>query len=199
MQKSDWNDRYAAKDLVWGHDPNRFVAEALADVAPGRALDLACGEGRNAIWLASRGWEVTAVDFSDVAIERGRKLAAEQGVEVDWQVADVTRFQDAIRSRDLVLISYLQVPRDDRRAVLARAARALALGGRLFMIGHALRNLEAGHGGPSSPAVLWDPDELREDVAAVGPKVSRCEEVDRPVETDDGPRVALDTLVEAVA
>jgi SAM-dependent methyltransferase len=199
MQKSDWNDRYAAKDLVWGHDPNRFVAEALADVPPGRALDLACGEGRNAIWLASRGWEVTAVDFSDVAIERGRKLAAAQGVEVDWQVADVTRFQDAIRSRDLVVISYLQVPRDDRRAVLAHAARALALGGRLFMIGHALRNLEAGYGGPSSPAVLWDPDELREDVEAAGLKGCSCEEVERPVETDDGPRVALDTQVEATA
>lgn len=199
MQQSDWNDRYAASELVWGADPNRFVAEALADAQPGRALDLACGEGRNAIWLAAMGWQVTGVDFSDVAIERARKLASAQGVEVDFQVADVTRFEDAPGGRDLVVIAYLQVPRDDRRAVLARAARALAKGGRLFMIGHALRNLEHGHGGPSSAAVLWDPDELRDDVESAGLRVESCREVERPVETDDGVRVALDALLEARA
>ena len=90
MQKSDWDARYSAKDLVWGRDPNRFVAEALADAEPGRALDLACGEGRNAIWLASLGWQVTGVDFSDVAIERARKLAGSRSVQVDFRVADVS-------------------------------------------------------------------------------------------------------------
>ncbi len=199
MQKSDWDARYAAKDLVWGRDPNRFVAEALADAEPGRALDLACGEGRNAIWLASLGWQVTGVDFSDVAIERARKLAEARSLQVDWQVADVTRFCDDAGARTLAVIAYLQVPRKDRRAALAGAAAALAKGGRLFMIGHALRNLEAGYGGPSSPDVLWDPDALCQDVEAAGLRVERCEEVERPVETDDGPRVAIDTRLQASA
>ena len=199
MQKSDWNARYAASDLVWGTDPNHFVAEALADATAGRALDLACGEGRNAIWLAALGWQVTGVDFSKVAIERAGKLAEGRGVSVDWRVADVTRFRDEAGARSLVLISYLQVPRDDERAVLANACAALAKGGRLFMIGHALRNLAAGYGGPSSPDVLWDPDALRHDVEAAGLRVERCEEVERPVDTDDGPRVAIDTRLLALA
>ena len=199
MQKSDWNARYAASDLVWGTDPNHFVAEALADATAGRALDLACGEGRNAIWLAALGWQVTGVDFSEVAIERAGKLAEGRGVSVDWRVADVTRFRDDAGAQSLVLISYLQVPRDDQRAVLANACAALAKGGRLFMIGHALRNLDAGYGGPSSPDVLWDPDALRHDVEAAGLRVERCEEVERPVDTDDGPRVAIDTRLLALA
>ena len=82
-KRESWNKRYGATDLVWGAEPNRFVEEALRDVEPrGRALDVACGEGRNAIWLAERGWRTTAVDFSGVAIERGRKLAARRGLEV---------------------------------------------------------------------------------------------------------------------
>jgi SAM-dependent methyltransferase len=197
MQRADWNNRYAAKELVWGTDPNRFAAEALADAAPDRALDLACGEGRNAIWLATLGWQVTGVDFSDVAIERATKLAGARGVEVDFRVADATEFRDEPGSRSLVVISYMQVPRDDRRAVLANAAAALAPGGRLFMIGHALRNLEDGHGGPSSPKVLWDPEALRDDVEAAGLRIERCDEVDRPFEGDDGTHVAIDTLLEA--
>lgn len=199
MHRNDWDDRYAATDLVWGSDPNRFVAEALADAVPGRALDLACGEGRNALWLASRGWQVTGVDFSEVAIERAAKLGAARGLEVEWRNADVTRFRDEAGGRDLVLVAYLQVPRGDRRAVVANAAAALRPGGELFMIGHALRNLDAGHGGPSSPAVLWDPAELRADVEAAGLRVDACEEVERPVETDAGPRVAIDTRLHASA
>ena len=91
MDRAAWDARYSEKDLVWGAEPNRFVETELGGREPGgRALDLACGEGRNSIWLAKRGWEVTAVDFSVVAVERGRKLAAQQGVEVEWVAADAT-------------------------------------------------------------------------------------------------------------
>lgn len=76
MNSAGWDARYQATDLVWGSDPNRFVAAEFDTLPPGRALDLGAGEGRNAIWLASRGWQVTAVDFSEVAIGRGRGLRA---------------------------------------------------------------------------------------------------------------------------
>ena len=198
MDRKAWNQRYRSVDLVWGTEPNRFVAEALGGREPaGRALDLACGEGRNAIWLAKRGWRVTGVDLSDVAIERARKLAAAEGVEAEWACADLTSYEPDPESFALVVISYLQVPETTRRVVLARAAAALAPGGELFMIGHARRNLTEGVGGPRDPAVLWDPDEIRAELEGAGFGVERCEEVIRRVEGEGEAQEAIDVLAEA--
>ncbi|PLW74405.1 class I SAM-dependent methyltransferase, partial [Streptomyces sp. DJ] len=76
MDSREWDERYASRELVWGAEPNRWLVREVEDLAPGRALDLAAGEGRNALWLADRGWRVTAVDFSRTALDRGRRLAA---------------------------------------------------------------------------------------------------------------------------
>src|ERR1022692_4898294 len=75
MKSEEWDKRYAGQELVWTAEPNRFVVAELKDLAPGRALDLGAGEGRNAVWLASAGWQVTAVDFSAVGLDKGRRLA----------------------------------------------------------------------------------------------------------------------------
>jgi SAM-dependent methyltransferase len=89
MGREAWDERYRSQELVWGAEPNRFVAEAFGDRSPaGRALDLACGEGRNAIWLAKRGWSLTGVDYSAVALTH--ELAGAEGVSVDRVRADVT-------------------------------------------------------------------------------------------------------------
>jgi hypothetical protein len=88
-----WDQRYAAADLVWPAGPNRTVADQVSGLPPGSALDLACGEGRNALWPAERGWTVTAVDFSSVAIEKARTAAARRGRDVHLLVADVTSWQ----------------------------------------------------------------------------------------------------------
>ncbi|WP_454131458.1 class I SAM-dependent methyltransferase, partial [Kitasatospora aureofaciens] len=77
MDSQGWDDRYAASELVWGTAPNQWVVRELTGSTPGRALDLATGEGRNAIWLATQGWEVTGLDFSAVALERAERLTAE--------------------------------------------------------------------------------------------------------------------------
>lgn len=155
MDHKDWNDRYAAQELLWGVEPNRFLVEELRDVPPrGRALDLACGEGRNAIWLAKLGWVVTAVDYSTVAIERARRLAAEQHVDVEWIETDVTSFAPAAGAFQLVIIAYLHLPETSRRTVLAHAASALGPGGTLFMLGHARLNLTQGVGGPQRSDLL---------------------------------------------
>jgi SAM-dependent methyltransferase len=200
MDRDAWNVRYSEKDLVWGAEPNRFVAEVLGGrEAAGRALDLACGEGRNAIWLARRGWRVTAVDLSDVAIERAQRLAADAGLAedaVEWLCADLRVFEPEPAAFALVLVSYLQVPGDLRRRVLAKAAAAVAPGGELFMIGHALRNRTEGFGGPRDPEVLWDPEQLASEVGATGLQVERCREVLRPVQAEGGP-AAIDVLLEA--
>jgi 2-polyprenyl-3-methyl-5-hydroxy-6-metoxy-1,4-benzoquinol methylase len=168
MDRKDWNERYGAQDLLWGAEPNRFLAAELRDVPPrGRALDLACGEGRNAIWLAKLGWLVTAVDYSTVAIERARRLAAEQRVEVEWIEADVTSFVPTAGGFQLVIIAYLHLPETERRTVLAHAASALGPGGTLFMIGHARLNLTEGVGGPQRSELLWEPSEIRREVTGV--------------------------------
>jgi SAM-dependent methyltransferase len=198
VDRSDWNARYAGCELVWGAEPNRFLAAELGGVeARGSALDLACGEGRNAIWLASRGWRVTAVDFSQVAIERARRLAARQGVRVAWLCDDVTSFEPPQGAFELVVIAYLQLPMAERRGVLAHAASALSPGGDLLMIGHARRNLTEGVGGPRDPAVLWDLDELAAELEALGLVVERCQELRRPVATSDGVGQAIDALARA--
>jgi SAM-dependent methyltransferase len=201
LDRNDWNARYAATDLVWGAEPNRFiVAELEGRTSRGRALDLACGEGRNAIWLAEQGWAVTAVDFSDVAIERARKLSARRGVDVEWLCADLASYKPPEGAFQLVVIAYLQLPGSELREVLARAAAALAPAGELLMIGHARRNLSGGVGGPRDPAVLWTPDGIDEALRALGLNVDRCEHVQRSVDAPDAPdvpRAAVDVLARA--
>ena len=93
MDSQEWDRRYAGAELVWTAEPNRFVVAELQDLAPGRALDVAAGEGRNAVWLASRGWQVTAVDFSAAGLDKGRRLAQARGVTIDWMHADVRDYQ----------------------------------------------------------------------------------------------------------
>ncbi len=91
MDPSQWDERYASTELVWSGEPNLFVREILGDVTPGRILDLACGEGRNAIWLAEKGWTVTGADFSQVGIAKAAALSAQRDIAVRWICADATR------------------------------------------------------------------------------------------------------------
>ncbi|HEX6498719.1 MAG TPA: class I SAM-dependent methyltransferase [Micromonosporaceae bacterium] len=193
MDSSAWDARYAERQLVWGAEPNRFVVEELTDLPAGAALDLGAGEGRNALWLAGRGWRVTAVDFSSVAIDRGRALAATRGVNVRWVVADVQEYQPPTAAFDVVLVAYLHIPRRERARVLERAAAALVPGGRILVIGHDETNLRDGVGGPQDPTVLYSPEAITGDLP--GLTVLRAERARRPVEVDGTVRYALDTVV----
>jgi SAM-dependent methyltransferase len=193
MDAHDWDERYAAQDLVWSEGPNQFVAEVAQELAPGRALDLACGEGRNAIWLAQRGWTVVGVDFSSGAIEKARRLSQAAEVAVEWLCKDVVTWEPPPESFDLVLLSYLHLPTDDMCHVLANGLRALANGGSLFVIGHARTNLTKGTGGPQDPRVLYEPDDV---VACLGGlDVLKAEHVTRTLDTTSGPHQAIDTFV----
>ncbi len=194
MEREDWNRKHGAGGLLFGVDPNRFLVAEAGDLRPGRALDVACGAGRNAVWLASRGWTVTGVDFSDVALANARRLAAERHVEVDWVQADVRAWEPG-GEFDLVAVLYLQLPAEERRAALARAAGALARGGTVLVVGHHLQNLQEGWGGPKDPAVLFTPEDVVADLA--GLEVEKAERVLRPVEDEDGEHVAIDALVRA--
>jgi SAM-dependent methyltransferase len=199
VDSQQWDERYAGAEFQWTTRPNQFVAAELEGLPPGRALDLAAGEGRNTIWLAERGWRVTAVDFSRVGLEKGRTLGAARGIDgarVAWIVTDLRDFEPERGAFDLVLIAYFQVIPDVRASVLARAAAALAPGGTLLVIGHDLTNLAEGVGGPQDPAVLYTPEAVSAELP--GLRLVRAERVHRTVERDDGPATAIDTLVRAI-
>ena len=153
MDSGVWDRRYADSEFRWTVHPNRFLLEEAAGLPPGRALDLGCGEGRNAVWLAQRGWEVTGVDFSAVGIEKARMLATERGLYLQWIVADLLAYQPEQRAFDLVLVLYLQLPAEQRRQIVSRAADAVAPAGMLLIVAHDSENIEHGHGGPQDPAV----------------------------------------------
>jgi SAM-dependent methyltransferase len=192
MDREDWDRRHGEAGPLFGVDPNRFLVAEAGGLAPGRALDLACGAGRNAVWLAERGWQVTGVDFSDVALENARRLAAERAVEVQWIQADVREWVPEPAAFDLVAIFYLQIPVEERRLVNGCAAAAVAPGGTLLVVGHDRENLVSGTGGPQEARVLLDAGEVAAELD--GLVIERAERVLRPVE---GERDAIDTLVRA--
>ena len=193
MQREDWDRRYAAVENLWSAKPNRFLAAEVADLEPGRALDLACGEGQNAIWLATRGWTVTAVDYSEVAIEKARGRAARDSVVVGFRCADLVEYEPEPAAFDLVVVLYLHIPADERRGVLERAAAALAPGGTFVLVGHDLLNLTEGVGGPSDPNLLSTPDEIASELP--GLEVEKAERILRDVDGEE--RDAIDMLVRA--
>lgn len=193
---ADWDARYSAHtDLVWGAGPNRYVAEQVAALPAGAAVDIACGEGRNALYLAQRGWRVTAVDFSQVAIDKARRLEADlpAAAPVTWICADAVTFRpDPV---DLAMIVYAHLPAGARRAVLEHAAAALRPGGRILVIGHHVRNIEDGTGGPQDPEILYTPEDVVRDLAAVAADL-RIEVASEPLRDVPGAaRPAIDTLV----
>ncbi|HTG13089.1 MAG TPA: class I SAM-dependent methyltransferase [Candidatus Eisenbacteria bacterium] len=191
-----WNRRWAGEERVHASTaPSRFVVAEVADLPPGAALDLACGAGRNAVWLAERGWRVTAVDFSGVALRMARSLEAERRVAVEWVEADVLAWTPPPRAYDLVCVLYLQLPAGERRTALARAAAAVRPGGTLLVLGHDLLNLTDGWGGPTQADVLFTPDDV---VAEIGDlRIEKAERVRRAVDDPGASREAIDALVRA--
>lgn len=189
MDSADWDARYADSDSVWSRTPNAWVAATLAQLEPGTAVDLGAGEGRNALWLAERGWEVTAVDFSAVGLATGAARAGELGLDVEWVTADATTWVSP-QQVDLVVIAYLQLPADALARAIGTAAGYLAPGGTLAIVGHDRSNTV---GGPRDPAVLHTVEELR--AAASDLDIIECRRIER--ETEHG--TAVDTVLVARA
>ena len=197
MDADAWDTQYRSRDLMWGAGPNALVAAETADLPPGRMLDLAGGEGRNAIHLAGLGWAAELVDFSEVALEKARALAAARGVTITTTCADVTA-APVLAPADLVLVCYLQVPAAPYAAAVGHAATLVAPGGTLLVIVHDRENLTRGVGGPPDPAVLPSVAETLAALEGSGLAVVRAEQVLRRVETPDGPRDAIDHVVRAM-
>lgn len=200
-RRERWNERYAARELVWSAGPNQLLEETLAGRRPGTALDAACGEGRNALWLAEQGWTVTGADFSEVAIDKARRIARRRGVSVDWQVVDLARAAPSGGPWDLVCILYLHTDPGERGRWLPTLVDAVAPGGTFLYIGHDPSNITHGVGGPQNADFLPEREAI---VSALpGFRVDTARVVERPVAADPGHGgapggIALDTFVMAV-
>ncbi len=200
MDATAWDERYSGADLVWSSTPNTFVEEVVGPMAPGRALDVAGGEGRNALWLAERGWDATSADFSPVAVERARQIAATRlGAAAGpfrAVVSDALEAAPAVPGApgyDLVLFAYLQLPEAEWARALAHGVEAAVPGGVVLVVCHAERNLADGVGGPQDPAVLHDPDAVVESATGLPVEVVSAELRERAV--DGAERPALDAVV----
>jgi len=211
MDARAWDERYAASELVWSATPNQFVASELVDLSPGRALDVACGEGRNALWLADRGWQVTAVDFSLTGLDKGRALQSrhEHGrdLHIEWVHADVLEHDFGSEVFDLAVIAYLQVVDDERHRAVRRTFDSLVVGGTFFLVAHDSTNLSEGTGGPQDPSVLYTAEDVLADLDGERFEVERAERVERRVvavdeqshaHAGDAERTAYDALVRVV-
>ncbi|MFK8907859.1 class I SAM-dependent methyltransferase [Streptomyces sp. YS-3] len=200
-----WDRRYTHGDIGWTFAPHPLAVAELELVAPDapadpavprpRALDLGAGAGRHTLWLARRGWDVTAVDISAVALERTRRQAEEAGVEVATVLADLASYEPPRDVFDLALITYVHIEPAQRATLLARAARALAPGGRLVIVGHHLDNLGRGLEGPSDPERMYTPERLRAELPDL--RVERAARVAHTVPTSAGEREAYATVIRA--
>ena len=196
MNREDWDRKYAGRELLWTEAPSRFLVSEIAHMLLAGHSISRCGEGRNAVWLADQGWDVKGVDFSEVAIRKARRLAAQRSVAPDFVVSDLLSWHAERARYDLVVIFYLQLPEVERREVLRNAAAALAPGGTLLVVAHHRANLTEGWGGPTSPEVLYTEADVAADVSEL--TVERAERVTRRVQDAGGEAEAIDLLVRAV-
>jgi len=197
MDQELWDTRYGGEELVWTSRANQFLVAEVAGMKPGSAVDLACGEGRNSVWLAEQGWKVTGVDFSSAGLAKGRRLAEEHHVDVTWVHSPVETWTPPVDGFGLVAVFYLQLHQPARSAALSVAASAVAPGGTLLVVAHDIDNLTRGFGGPPNADVLYSVDEVVGVARAAGLTVERAEQVPRIVDSATGPREAIDTLVRA--
>ncbi|MBX5332901.1 class I SAM-dependent methyltransferase [Rhodococcus fascians] len=193
MDAAEWDRKYERRELVYGEAPNATLVEVATTIPRGRALDLAAGQGRNAIWLATRGWTVDAVDFSSVALTRASRVAesAPRSVRerLTWIHADVTKLATE-PNYDLVLMFYLHLPPDERRRAVSAAVSALKPDGILMILGHHSSNITDGVGGPQEAEILYTPEDLAADV---GDRLTVTTAENRYRDVTDG--TAIDALL----
>jgi SAM-dependent methyltransferase len=161
FEESSWEERYQGTTAVWSGRPNHWLVAEAAGLPPGTALDAGSGEGGDALWLASRGWQVTAVDFAATALERGARAAAAAGLadRVSWVQADL-RTWTPTGSYDLVSVQFLHPAPEVRAAVFGRLAAAVAPGGTLLIVGHHVDDLIGGEHRPHPPEMFFGTEEL---------------------------------------
>lgn len=158
-----WDQRYDVEEYVYGTEPNRFLREQIHHLTPDmQVLSVADGEGRNGVWLAEQGMQVLSVDASCVAQTKAKKLAAERGVEMTFECADLLNWNWATNRFDAIAAIFIQFANAaDRKVLFAHLHAALKPGGLLLLQGYTVRQLEYRTGGPGSVEQLYTAPMLR--------------------------------------
>lgn len=180
-----WNRRYA--ESGWSVVPDVSLVELITPLNPGRALDLGCGTGRNALWLARAGWEVTGVDASSVGLTMAREQAAREGLHLAFEEADLLAYQPSPEHYALVVIANIHLSPAHRDGLFDRAARAVAPSGHLYIIGH---HVDAfGHHGPPFRERLYEESLFRDRFDDF--TIEILERRERASDADDSPDVSV--------
>lgn len=192
FSEAAWEERYGARaehhGRVWSGRPNAQLVAQAADLPPGRALDAGCGEGADAIWLAGRGWRVTAVDFSRTALARARA----QRDDVDWTQADLTVWAPEQGAYDLVTAQFVHLP--GLLELYARLATGVAPGGSLLIVGHDPTD-ESGPHRPQIPGMFFTADEVAGSLDPRGWEVLVAEARSRPGLSHEGTELTVRDIV----
>jgi SAM-dependent methyltransferase len=159
-----WNERYRSSPHLWSGNPNPHLVAEIADLVPGRALDVGCGEGADAIWLARRGWDVVATDISSVALERAAQHARDSdpvaAVRIEWRRGDLLVSPPEREFFDLVSAQFMHLPREPRTRLFSALAASVRPGGRLLVVGHHPSDLATGVPRPPMPDLFYTADDV---------------------------------------
>jgi SAM-dependent methyltransferase len=197
-----WDERYRSHQSLWSGDPNpRLVAET-GGLAPGAALDVGCGEGADALWLAERGWRVTAVDISSVALARAAANSGEidpaAADRIEWVHEDLRIWDPGPGRFDLVSAHYLHLPSATREGLFARLSAAVAPGGTLLIVGHHPSDLQTTMPRPPDPDLFFTGDDVAAALDARVWAVATNDAPGRETRDPDGNPVTIhDTVLRA--
>lgn len=165
--EAEWDERYStAAERIWSGNPNPVLVTETADLPPGTALDVGCGEGADALWLAARGWVVTGTDISAVALKRAAAQGEKLGLEATWLQADLLHDPLPSDAYDLVTAHYMHLPSAERRLLYARLADAVKPGGTLLLVGHHPSDVHTSAHRPNLPDMFFTAEELAAELAA---------------------------------
>ena len=200
MDNTSWVKKYDTENYVYTKDVNQFVVEFCEPLTPGTAIDVAGGEGRNAVWLAEQGWKVEVIDFAPNALAKAAELAVERGVSdrVITTEASALDFTAQLAPVDLAVVAYLHIYSHQFAQAMAQTVAALKPGGHLFGVWHALENLQHNSHGPQNPDALPSVESLTKLCADLGLQVLTLENRDGLVRTDEGKKPSVTVVLFAV-
>ena len=196
-----WDARYGESERIWSGNPNRRLVEQVADLTPGDALDVGAGEGADAVWLASRGWQVTALDVSPVALAKVEQHAAESGVadRVRTVQHDLIAKPLVPGEHDLVTAHFWHPPARSRAASVLGLAAGVRPGGALLIVGHHPHDLDSGARKAHGPAdKFFTPAQITAVRPDGGWEIRVAEIQERTVQGPDGPVILTDSVVLAI-
>lgn len=197
-----WDDRYRQHTRIWSGNPNRQLVAGVQDLPPGTALDVGCGEGADAVWLASRGWAVLGIDVSEVALSRARthteELDASIADRLEWRQVDLLAEPELPGGRDLVSIQFMHLPEPERSRIFGALASLVGVGGTLLVVAHDPSDLHSGIGRPPQPDLFYTPQQIA-DLLDDAWDIQVCESRPRVEHTPDGRSVEIsDAVLQAV-